>query len=258
MKIQFIWCWKMWEILLNTIIKSWFCPNDIFISLKTNDKNKYLIDIYSINIWIKNNCDIIILAVKPQNFDELYFTNFSKNSLIISIMAWVSVDSIYKKTWNINIIRCMPNTPLSIWRWVIWYYKNENLINDNRVEFFINTFKKIWSIIEIHNEDKINKITALSWSWPAYFYYITEILIEKAIEFWFSEKEASIIVNNTFIWSAYLLEESEISLSKLKESVTSKWWTTQKALDIFSDKWLSKIIKLWIDGAYNRAIEMSK
>lgn len=257
MKIQFIWCWKMWEIILSSVLNNWVESKDIYVSTKTEKTQNLLGEEYDVQIWINKKADIIILGIKPQQFSEIDFEGFSGNSLIISIMAWVSNETIHSKTQNNNILKCMPNTSMSIWEWVVWYYKSK-WIDESKIDFFINTFEKIWTLIEVDSEDKIDKITALSGSWPAYFYYITEILKKKALEFWFSEKESIIIADNTFIWSAKLLEQSLLTVEELRSNITSKWWTTQKAIESFEENWLDNIFKKWINSAYERAKDLNK
>ena len=93
----------------------------------------------------------------------------------------------------------------------------------------------------------------MSGSWPAYYYFVTEILQQKAIEFWFSEKEAEIIANNTFIWASELLEKSGEKIEVLRKNITSKWWTTEKAIETFKENSLAEKFMEWIEGAYERA-----
>jgi pyrroline-5-carboxylate reductase len=38
--------------------------------------------------------------------------------------------------------------------------------------------------------------------------------------------------------------------------VTSKWWTTEAALQVMKDWWLETIVKNWIKSAYSRAKEI--
>lgn len=252
MKIQFIWYWNMWEIILKSIISNWCNSKDISIKTKSNEKEVLLNKKYKIITWIKNNPDILILAIKPKQFNEIDFSIFSGNFLIISIMAWISIDRIKTKIKTNKIIRTMPNTPMSIWKWVIWYLKTSTITNEELI-FFTKIFKENWILIECKNENEIDKITALSWSWPAYFYYFTEIIKNKAINMWFSEKDAKIISNNTFIWAAILLEKSNLEIVQLRKNITSPWGTTEKAIEKFKTNWLEKCITDAIDSAYEKA-----
>jgi len=125
------------------------------------------------------------------------------------------------------------------------------------IDYFIEIFSKNSKLIKCETEDKIDKITALSGSWPAYYYFITEILQQKAMEFWFSKIESEIIANNTFIWASELLEKSSRGnswiTSTLRKNITSKWGTTQKAIETFEKNGLQEKFIEWIEEAYKRA-----
>lgn len=254
-KIQFIWCWKMGEVILQNLLKIKKSEN-IYIETKTSVSKNNLKNKYWINIWINKNVEIIFLLTKPQQFEELNFEVFGKDKIYFSFMAGVNAEKISKKTQSINIIRAMPNTPILAWKWVIWYFVNL-WVNIKYIDYFIKIFSKNSKLIRCETEDKIDKITALSGSWPAYYYFITEILQQKAIEFWFSEIESEIIANNTFIWASELLKKSSKDnlwiTSTLRKNITSKWGTTQKAIETFEKNGLQEKFKEWIEEAYKRA-----
>jgi len=270
MKIQFIWCGKMWEVILQNLLQVEKKEN-IWVETKTDVSKNNLAKKYWINIWVNLNenilraptggapTDIIFLLIKPQQFKELYFEKFWENKIIFSFMAGINVKKISEKLKTKKIIRAMPNTPMLVWKWVIWYFVNNNkdIINRHLYNNYENYFRKIFSknssLIKCETEDKIDKITALSGSGPAYYYFITEILKQKAIEFWFSKKESENIANNTFIWASKLLEKSQEKVEILRKNITSKWWTTQKALETFEKNWFWEKFKEGIDEAYKRA-----
>lgn len=256
MKIQFIWCWNMWEIILQSIISIWIDIQNITVKTKSKEKENILKEKYKVKIWVNNNSDILILAIKPKQFNELDLSNFSNNILVISIMAWISINKIKDKINSKKIIRSMPNTPMSIWKWVIWYIKTNEVI-EKEDDFFSKIFKNTWVLIECKNEDEIDKITALSWSWPAYYYYFTEIIKDKAIEMWFNEDIARQISDNIFIWAASLLEKSNLYPEELRTNITSPWGTTEKAIETFKLNWFRKSTTDAISNAYKKAKELN-
>jgi pyrroline-5-carboxylate reductase len=251
MQIQFIWCGKMWEVILQNLLEIEKSEN-IYIETKTLVTKNNLKLKYWVNIWINKNAEITFLLMKPQQFSEMDFEKFWKNNVVFSFMAWVKVENISKKIATNEVIRAMPNTPMLVWKWVIWYFY-KNILDKNYINYFESIFKKSSKLIKCETEDKIDKITALSGSWPAYYYFITEILQQKAIEFWFSEIESEVIANNTFIWASELLEKSWKKIEILRKDITSKWGTTEKAIKTFKENSLGEKFMEWIEGAYNRA-----
>jgi len=113
-KIQFIWCWKMWEVILQNLLEI-EKPENVYIETKTSISKNNLKNKYWINIWTNKNAEIIFLLTKPQQFEELNFEVFGENKIYFSFMAWVNIEKISKKTKSTNIIRAMPNTPMLVW-----------------------------------------------------------------------------------------------------------------------------------------------
>ncbi len=277
MKIQFIWCGKMWEVILQNLLEVEKKEN-IWIETKTDISKNNLAKKYWVNVWINKKSKIIFLLVKPQQFKKLDFEKFWENKIIFSFMAGVNVKKISEKLKTKKIIRAMPNTPMLVWKWVVWYFVNmyiedainghlykddidvknkkyvfsKHLYNDYK-NYFRKIFSKNSSLIKCETEDKIDKITALSGSGPAYYYFITEILKQKAVEFWFTKEESEEIANNTFIWASELLKKSWEKVEILRKNITSEWWTTQKALETFEKNWFWEKFKEGIEEAYKRA-----
>ncbi|NUJ97905.1 pyrroline-5-carboxylate reductase [Candidatus Gracilibacteria bacterium] len=256
MIIQFIGCGNMGEIILNKVISQGMSVKNIYVKTKTQESEEKITHTYGVNIGLNSDADIVFLAIKPQQFLEMNDFIFPKNSLIISIMAGVTIDNINKKWSNKNIIRCMPNTAISNGNGVVGYFFSSN-IEEKKMKFFINIFSKFGYILKLDNEDKINKITALSGSGPAYFYFLTQLLKQKALKFGFSEIEAVSIANNTFIGSAKLLENSSLSVEDLRKQITSKGGTTQKAIESFENNGFIDNFFDGIEKAYDRAKDLN-
>jgi pyrroline-5-carboxylate reductase len=60
-----------------------------------------------------------------------------------------------------NIIRSMPNLPLSVGQGVIGYVERGD-IDPTKKDLLLKVFSKIGKIIKLKNEDQIDQITALS------------------------------------------------------------------------------------------------
>ena len=60
------------------------------------------------------NCDVYLIACKPQQFAELandLKQNLSENSLVVSVLAGTSVKTIQTGLNVSKVVRVMPNTP---------------------------------------------------------------------------------------------------------------------------------------------------
>ena len=205
------------------------------------------------------NCDLFILAVKPQDFEDFCSsikTNLNKK-IAVSIMTGMSINKISRGHKVKKVVRVMPNLPLKVGKAISGWKASKNVTVKEK--FFV---KKILAVfgeqIEVNNEEKLNMITALSGSGPAYFYYLAEVLESKALDFGFNKKDAEKIAKNTLVGSAKLLESVNLSAKTLREKVTSKGGTTEAALKSLGKDNFPKIFKKALDAANNKAKELNK
>ncbi|MBI4127263.1 pyrroline-5-carboxylate reductase [Candidatus Peregrinibacteria bacterium] len=214
-------------------------------------KKKFSVQLIDRNSKMKD-CDIVILAVKPQDFDSLQIT--LKNELLISIMAGVSLKKLGEKTGAKKIVRSMPNLALragaGFTGWICKNVKEKKLVRE--------IFSIFGEEIEVKKEEDLNAITALSGSGPAYFFHICELMAESAADFGFAQKDAEKIAANTLIGAAALCKNKSESFAELRKTVTSKGGTTEAALNDFAKNNLSKIFKDGVKKARARSKELNK
>jgi pyrroline-5-carboxylate reductase len=74
MQIQIIGCGKMGEAILRGILDSGVLPQDIFAQEKYQEQAEHIQSTYKINMGNNPNADIVILAVKPQQIEEIDFS----------------------------------------------------------------------------------------------------------------------------------------------------------------------------------------
>ena len=106
---------------------------DIFVSdkdaLKLAEFAKLGINTTTDNAEVERNCDIVILAVKPQ-FMDVVLAELDGNSdkLYISIAAGVTLERLSSVLGtNAKIVRTMPNTPLMVGCGITILCPNENV-----------------------------------------------------------------------------------------------------------------------------------
>jgi len=202
--------------------------------------------------------DLIILAVKPQDAPILYpkiKPYLSSNKLILSIMAGVTMENIAAGTGLTKIIRAMPNLPAQIGMGITGFTATEEVTREElfSVQNLLNTTGKS---LYFAQEDKLNAVTAISGSGPAYVFYFMEAMIESARNMGFSPTEADVLVEQTFQGAIHLLGLNNISCKEWIARVSSKGGTTEAAIQSFNDKQLDKAIQLGLQAALNRAREL--
>ena len=80
---------------------------------------------------------------------------------------------------EIKIVRCMPNTPVSVGEGMTGICRNE-LVTDTELETILNMFETIGKA-EIVDEKCMDAVVAVSGSSPAYIYILIEAMADAAV-----------------------------------------------------------------------------
>ncbi|MGH2664260.1 pyrroline-5-carboxylate reductase [Flavobacterium sp.] len=202
--------------------------------------------------------DILILATKPQDFEEVakgLKGLISSEQVVLSVMAGVSIEKIKEKLQVEKVIRSMPNLSTQIGLGMTVFSAS---VETDRKDLFIiqNLINTTGKSIYAENESLINPATAVSGSGPAYVFYFMNAMIKAAEEFGFSSSEAEVLVHQTFLGAINLQSASNLSNEELIVKVASKGGTTESALKVFDTHELDKIIAQAMCSANQRAIEL--
>ena len=262
-KIGFIGGGNMAEAIISGLIKKKIVSSQsIIVSDKMMDKLKSLEQKYNILTTTNNrdikNRDIIILAVKPQNFKDIVadIKEIPENSLIISILAGVRINKIKDSfTNNVKVIRVMPNTPALAGQGMAGISAGENCTADD-----IRTAEFIFSqmgLAQVFDETEIDLVTAVSGSGPAYVFYFIESMVESAVKLGMDREQALVLVTQTFKGAVSLLELTGEDPAELRKKVTSKGGTTERAVLTMDNNNLKQIIYDAVKAAQERSKELS-
>lgn len=202
-------------------------------------------------------CDLIVWAVKPQSFKEAAapVASFTKTALHLSVAAGVTSDSIAAWLGTERIVRAMPNTPALIGQGITGLFAREGTSDKDRalVDAVIGvTGQHLW----LDDESKLDAVTALSGSGPAYVFYFLEAMVEAALGMGLTEAQARSLATYTFAGSTALAASSSEPLSVLRERVTSKGGTTYAALTHMEDKQVKAAFVAAMQAAAARAKEL--
>lgn len=260
-KIGIIGVGKMGNTILNSIISNNIYSRDDII-LAAHSKN----DLYKENgycvtddiNYLLSNVEIVFLCIKPQNF-EVTFSNLNyKNDdlLIVSIAAGIKMKEIENYFKTNNIIRAMPNTPISINEGITSLSKNEN-VNEKSCSQIYKIFNCMGETILI-NEDMIDSFIPMCGSMPAFVYLFVKGFVNKGIESGFSYEEAVNMVTSAIKGSVDLIKKSNKNLDELIDEVSSKGGTTIEGVKALERNSFIYAIDKCFDDCKNRSIELGK
>ncbi len=255
--------------------------NDYKVFVFDNDKDKVagLSDIGIANdiIDLLNKVDVVILAVKPQDFEVVLneIKGHIKSKLIISIAAGITIRYIANIIDIARIVRAMPNIAVKTGNGVTCLSKGE-FASEEDFDFTENLFDYLGETLRIE-EKMMDVATAVSGSGPGFCYDMCEsrgvdtsnidefkkfvreifmpLLKSAAQSAGFSLKEAEFLSVNTGNGCISLLVGTKLSVSELKKRVTSKGGTTEAGLEVLHKGGsLGDAVK----AAKKRAEELSK
>ena len=200
-------------------------------------------------------CDVIILAIKPQQLPPLAkaLAPLLKNQLIISIAAGIRLADLSRWLGGYNtIIRAMPNTPAQIQAGITGLYAMPS-VSKTQITQADQLLGAAGSTLWLDSEDKLDAVTAISGSGPAYVFYLIEALQEAAIQLGLNKAQAQQLSIATFKGASLLADRSTTPIATLREQVTSKGGTTEQGLLSLQDSNVKQAIVLAAQKACQRA-----
>jgi pyrroline-5-carboxylate reductase len=205
------------------------------------------------------NADLIIIAVKPQDFkhvaENIRF-KLVENQMVLSIMAGIKIEKIQQLLNHPLIVRAMPNSPTLLGMGITGYTAAAGISFSQliAIERLLNSTGRS---VYMENEELLDAVTALSGSGPAYFYYIVDAMIKAGVEMGIDENLSKLFVNQTMLGAYHLINNSDKNLEELIKDVASKGGTTEAALKTFNENNLKQILKTGILNAEKRAKELN-
>jgi len=264
MKVLIIGHGNMGKTYANSFISSRFIkPEDIFVLVRNPDFSSIVSAIpkanFSTSVSEKiGEFDIVILAVKPQDFSVLAqsIKPYLKDSQIVfSVMAGITIAKLEAQLSCSKIVRSMPNIPTQIGMGMTVFTASGHV---DRKELFIiqNLINTTGKSVYVENEKLIDAATAISGSGPAYVFYFMQSMIKAAVDLGFNESEAELLVNQTFMGSVAIQNSYSLSNQEWIAKVASKGGTTERALQVFEKGMLEKTIIEAVKAANDRALEL--
>lgn len=240
-------------------LKKTFSGFSILLFDRNPAKIKSLVKKYKVKPVSNNaqlaDADIIILAVKPQDFKNVSL-RISADTLVVSVMAGVSVATISRHLGTKKIIRAMPNTPARFGKgFTAWYATKSVLLSE--IKFAGALFETMGTSLRMKTENEIDKATAITGSGPAYLLTALAHFINGAEKLGFSTAVAQLMIKQVLAGTQSLVEH-EPNLGRLIGQVASKGGTTEAALKVFKSRDIERIWTEATRAAFRRAQALSR
>lgn len=236
---------------------------DILVSEPREERRRELELRYGIrtaasNAAVVQSCDILVLAIKPQQMEAVLGEiggQVDGSKTVVSIAAGITLSYLGSRLRTDKIVRVMPNTPALIQEGMSVMSLCECFTGPeiNIVRSILMSIGRVMALPERF----MDAVTALSGSGPAFIALFLEAMIAAGEKMGLGRDDATQLAVQTAVGTAKLLDTG-MSPEKLREMVTSPGGTTAAGLKVFEDKGLRSIVADALLAAKNRAGELGR
>jgi len=263
-KIAIIGGGKMGEAILSGLVNgAMFDLDSVHVAEPGEERREFISSTYGVACY-EDGSEIthpttVILAIKPQVLVEvctqLAATSNFDPKRVISIAAGVTTETLQSLFTDAAIIRVMPNAPLMVGAGMSAVCIASDTPRTEG-EIVCELFALMGEAVLL-DETKLNAVTAISGSGPAYYALFTEYLIQAGEEIGLEPDDARLLAVQTLVGSARYLELTDASPTDLRVAVTSPKGTTAAALDEFRAQSLDRAVLTAVKAAVRRAEELA-
>lgn len=205
-----------------------------------------------------SNTDVIVLAVKPQQLKQVCsdLSASINTQLVVSIAAGVRSQDISR--WLNNhaaIVRVMPNTPAQIRAGISALYAMP-AVDQTQREQASTILAAVGKTLWLDDEAKMDAVTAISGSGPAYVFYFIEALQDAGIALGLDAESAKLLALQTFAGASLLATQSSEDIKTLRAQVTSKGGTTEQGILSLETADIKGIVSKAAKAAADKSVQL--
>ena len=206
-------------------------PGNIFISDHKAARCKELASRYGVNARVGADflpqVDFLILAVKPQvaakALEEIK-GGLAKETVLISIVAGLTLASLEGVLGQRPLVRVMPNTPLAVGAGMTAFAVN-GLVSEEAGAAVREIFASSGEALQV-KEEQLDAVTGLSGSGPAYGFLVIDALADGGVAAGLKRADAIKLAAQTMLGAARMVLQTGSHPDVLRDQVTSPAGTT--------------------------------
>lgn len=262
--IGFIGAGNMGGAIISGMLKAGIAqPSEIAVADKNAQSVEKLQQQYGIvaakdNQMVAASADLLILAVKP---NVLYTVIaeirdvLKEGAVVISIAAGQTLEQLEQAFGRqLPLVRVMPNTPALVGEAMSALAPNDAAKErQGTLEFIVSIFESFGKA-EIIPEYRMDAVTGVSGSAPAYVFLFIEAMADAAVLGGMPRAQAYTFAAQAVLGSAKMVLETGKHPGELKDMVCSPGGTTIEAVKVLEDKGLRSSVM----HAIGACIEKSK
>lgn len=261
LKVGFIGAGKMGEALIRSMLGIEDMQISITASDITEERRELMnkldrVEATENNLKVIDKSDVIFIAVKPQNIDEVLDEIKDTDKLVISIAAGVPLRRLEAKLTKARLIRIMPNTPCLVGEMAGGFTLGVRATEADG-EILMKLLKNSGKIFQL-DEKHLDTVTALSGSGPAFMAYIIKVMADGAIKQGLPADVAEQLAVQTALGTGKLLRDMKLSPEELITMVSSPGGTTVAGRRILENSDVKDVLEKTIAAATERGRELGR
>ena len=228
-KVAFLGLGKMGGILLQALLKqNLLSPKNTVATVRHPERAQELSQELGISVTTDNRqaaqqSDLVLLCVKPQTVREVteeIAGEMTSKKLLISIAASVPTHYIEEiLASEVPVVRAMPNTPCVIGCGMTGLCKGK-FADESHLDTAQTLFDSVGRTVTV-DEKRMDAVTGLSASGPAFIYIILESLAEGGVKVGLPRDVATLLAAQTVQGAARMILETGQHPALLKDAVTT-------------------------------------
>lgn len=211
------------------------------------------------NAQVVENTDVLILAVKPQVVEKVLVDlkpYFTKDKLLVSIAAGVTIQNLQKWAGDARVVRVMPNTPCLVGEAAAVMSLGEQATLQDSL--LVKTLFEAVGSVHVADEKLLNAVTGLSGSGPAYVYLAIEALADGGVAAGLPRDLSLALASQTVLGAAKMVLKTKKHPGQLKDEVASPAGTTIAGIQALEKAGFRAALMDAVVAAAKRSEELSK
>jgi pyrroline-5-carboxylate reductase len=257
-KIGFIGFGKMAEALASGFLASNNVNKEAISFTEHNEErardvfSKYGFTPLNIEELVTTN-DLIFVAIKPQQINDL-LPQLKGGPTYISLLAGTPISTFEKVLGNGSFIRIMPNTPALVSKGMFAITSNK-YVSDDTYNTVSDLLSSLGEVIDVE-EAKMDAVTGISGSGPAFVYTLADAFIKAALKHGFDDETARQLAAQTFSGASEMILKTTKPVAELISDVRSPNGTTDAGLKVLEGSTIQAILTDAIEAAISRSKDL--
>lgn len=232
-KIGFIGGGAIAEAILSGMLQAGLVrASNIHVAEIVGTRRDYLQTTYQVQAYADGKAvgdlvDVLFLTVKPQVVHSVLksiYKNVRKDTLIISVVAGFTIESLQEYFPKHHVIRVMPNTPVAVGEGMAAITLGQYATEEDKT-IAMTIFSSVGKAVVL-SESAMDAVTGLSGSGPGYAFVIIDALADAGVKMGLPRDVSITLAAQTLLGSAKMVLETGQHPAQLRDMVTSPGGTT--------------------------------